>query len=280
MDYKYKYLKYKRKYLELKHDQIDSKLEYNQNGGKYSEIFVYNNLLDIVEVIDYSNYNKMIHEYVNDKKLEKIAKKNDQNIKKVIKSRSNYNKKFYHISIKEFEYPILDKQSDFSSWLGENIYKNPKGIWISRGLSWQKFIGNFPSQWSLGTYIYEIAPSDSVLYISNLEELKEFIDLYMKTKPKISDIINWKKVKKQYDGLIICPYLGNKIWGKNAEKFGMWGDKNVDKYMDNIIDDKWQKKLFFTAEWYRHWETATGVIWKPSTGIRTIKLIKKNNINL
>lgn len=57
-----------------------------------------------------------------------------------------------------------------------------------------------------------------------------------------------------------------------------YGDKYVDKYIDNITDKK--KDLFFTAEWYRHWETATGVIWKPSTGIKSIKLIRKNDIEL
>lgn len=84
---------------------------------------------------------------------------------------------------------------------------------ISYGLSWQKHVGNYPSQWSLATYIYEIEPSDTVLYILNIKELQNFIDIYMKKNPKISDIINWKKVKKEYDGLIIRPYLGDKIWG-------------------------------------------------------------------
>lgn len=264
-----KYLKYKKKYLELKYKQI---------GNGYSQIHVYNNLYNIVELIDYSNYDEKIHKFIDDKKLEEIAKKNDENIKKVIKSEQNYNKKFYHVSTKEFPYPIIDKQYDLSSWVGKNIYKNPNGVWISYGLSWQKYVGNYPSQWSLATYIYEIEPSDTVLYISNIKELQNFIDIYMKAKPKISDIINWKKVKKEYDGLIIRPYLGDKIWGKNANRFGMWGDKYVDKYMDNIVDKK--KDLFFTAEWYRHWETATGVIWKPSTGIKSIKLIRKNDIEL
>lgn len=272
-DYKAKYLKYKKKYFKLKQQQ-------QQSGGGYSEIFVYNNLNNTIEKIDYSNFDDKIHTFVSDKDLEKIAKHNFLKIKKIVSSEKNYKKKFYHTSAKIFEYPMLDKQSDFTSWLGNGVYKNPKGIWLSCGLSWQNYISNHPSPWSLGTYIYEIEPNfDNVLHISNLKELNDFINFNMKSNPKISNVIDWKKVKKTYDGLIICPYLGNKIWGKNANRFGLYGSKNVDDYLTKIITGNWKNKLFFTAEWYRHWEEATGVIWKPSTGIKSIKLIEKININ-
>jgi hypothetical protein len=275
MNSKEKYLKYKTKYLELKQNQI-------QIGSGYSKIYVLNKLSNIVEYIDLANFDMRIHENIEDKKLKKIAEKNYLKIKKIIGSEQNYKKKFYHVGTKEFAYPIIDKHLDMSSWLGKNIYKNPQGIWISCGLAWQKYIGadsSYPSPWTLGTYIYEIEPTDDVLLISNLKELKNFINLYMRPNPKISDIIDWKKVKKNYSGLIICPYLGDKIWGPNANKFGFWGNQYVDEYLDKIIGDKWRDKLFFTAEWYRHWEEATGVIWKPSTGVKSIRLIEKINLN-
>jgi hypothetical protein len=117
------------------------------------------------------------------------------------------------------------------SWLGDGIYKNPQGIWFSCGLAWQEFIGGLPSKWTLSTYIYEIIPSQTILYISSIKELKEFIYRYKKDKIKIHDIIDWKKVKSEYDGLIICPYLGNKIWGKNAVNFSVWGaTSNIKPY--------------------------------------------------
>jgi hypothetical protein len=161
--------------------------------------------------------------------------------------------------------------------LGHQLYYNPHGLWISCGLSWQSFVGNTPSQWSLGTFIYEITLSDSVLKISNIKELKGFIKKYKypNNKLKINNIINWTLVKKDYDGLLICPYLGNKIWGKHANMMGLYGNfEAINNYIEGIVGKRWKTKLYFLAEWYRHWETSTGVIWK-TTGIKKLILIKK-----
>lgn len=248
-----------------------------QSGGyNFSQIYVFNRLSNIIENIYFSKYDPKIHKYVDDEMLKKISKNNDKNIKKVIMSQPNYKIKFYHVSTKQFEYPIQEKDQDYSSWLGGNLYKNPKGIWLSCGISWQKFIGNRPNQWSLGTYIYEMEPTNTVLFINSLMQLEKFIDQYKNVNMKFNDIINWKRVKKEWDGMIICPYLGNEIWGKNDNKFGMWGDKNkLNEYVEKISGSKWKNDIYFTAEWYRHWEEASGVIWRSNTGLRSIKLIKK-----
>jgi len=272
--YKNNYIKYKIKYLDIKNNLL-------QNGGGYSNIYVYNKLKNIIERINFNNYDNKIQVYIDDTKLVKVAKRNDVEIKKIIKSQTNYKNRFFHVSTKEFPYPFDDKKDNYTTWFGGNgVYKNPQGIWISCGLSWQNYIGNSPNSWSLATYIYEIEISDTVLHIKSLLELENFINQYMKNNPKITDIIDWKRVKENYDGLIISPYLGNKIWGKNANKFGIWGDsKEVDNYLSKLAGNKWEKNLFFTAEWYRHWEEASGVIWKPSTGIKTIKIVKKINLD-
>jgi len=108
-------------------------------------------------------------------------------------------------------------------------------------------------------------------------QFEKFINTY-KNNDKFLDIknvINWKKVKEDYDGLIICPYLGDEIWGKDANNFQFNGDPVViTNYITNIVGVSWKKKLYFLAEWYRHWETSSGVIWKKS-GIKNIILIKK-----
>lgn len=266
-----KYIKYKRKYLQLK---------YVQNGGLYSKMWVFNKLVNIIEQISPDWFDRTIHIYIEDKKLELIAKNNDQRIKQIIKTQPNYKKKFYHVSSRIIGYPMTDQVTNNNSWLGKGIYQNPNGIWLSCGISWQKYIGDKPSQWSLATFIYEIEPNfQNVLVISDLTQLETFISQFKKLKPKIHDIINWKKVKKLYSGLIICPYLGNKIWGPNANKFGIYGE-NVDKYINKITKSNWSNDIFFTAEWYRHWEEASGVIWKPSTGIISIRLIDKINLQL
>lgn len=265
MDYKEKYIKYKRKYLELK---------YNQNGGSYSNIYVFNRLNNIIDQIAFKDYDETIHIAIDDKQLEEYAVKNTNAIKNIIEKQKKYKSKFFHVSINEFK-TINDTHNNDKSWLYGNIYKNPIGVWISCGLSWQKFIGNSPSQWSLSTYVYEIIPSDNILKINNVNELEKFIKKYKKTK--IHDIIDWKRVKKDYDGLVICPYLGDEIWGKNAIDFGIYGNaKNIEEYIQKSVGNKWKNDIYYTAEWYRHWETGTGVIWRKS-GIKNIKLLQKLN---
>ena len=247
---------------------------------KLTIIYVLNKLYNIIEMIEYKNYDVLVHKIIDDELIIKYATKNFNKIIKVIKSVSNYNNKFFHTSIKPFTYPIIDNEKNFNSFLGGSLYKNPIGIWLSCGYSWQKYISDYPSQWSLATYIYQIELSNTILHISSLSELKKFIIKYKfnDNKIKITNIINWKNVKKDYDGLVICPYLGNKIWGKNSTRFSISGSKdNISNYISNITGDKWKNDIYYTAEWYRHWEEATGVIWKPSTGITNIFLLKKLN---
>ena len=297
MNWKDKYIKYKIKYLCLKNQLSENELSKNhksnlcmsdeislKGGEGFSNIYVFNKMSNIVEYIQYDNYDEKIHMYINDKQLKKISKNNMKKIFRIIKSQPNYKKKYYHTSVKELEYPIKDNELNNASWLYGNIYKNPIGLWFSCGTSWQKFIGDYPSQWSLASYIYELEFTDSIMHISSINELKKFINTYKKNlskSMKFTDVINWKLVKKHYDGLIICPYLGNEIWGSNANRFGMWGDKKkINEYIDEIVGLEWTDDLYFTAEWYRHWEEASGVIWKPSTGLKSIRLIKKIDINL
>jgi hypothetical protein len=53
------------------------------------------------------------------------------------------------------------------------------------------------------------------------------------------------------------------------------GTSKWDKYIQDLMGNTWKKDIRITAEWYRHWDEGTGVVWRPSTGIKTIKLIKK-----
>ena len=268
MDY---YYKYKTDYLELK--------QYQSGGGKiygHSNVWVFDRLNNIITEIPYTLFNNKIHLIINDNELNILASENAIKIDNFIKNRKGYKKKFYHVSTTTIN-NLYNKDSDHTSWVGEGLYNNPQGIWISCGLSWQKYIGTGVSQWSLANYIYEIVPSKKVLYIHSIEELKKFIDDYKKKTIKITNIINWKKVKKRYDGLIICPYLGDKIWGKKSNRIRFYGNKKqLKKHFDKILEKDWKTDIFYLAEWYRHWETGSGVIWRMS-GIANIKLLTKLN---
>ena len=244
-----------------------------QNGGR-SFVYVFNKLTNTIYRILYNKITPKYHIILSNELLHKMSKKNDIMIQKFIQKQHRYSKNYYHVSRNIIE-KIDDTYKNNSSWVGDGIYKNPIGLWISCGISWQKFIGYNPNAWSLATYIYEIIPSNTILYIKNIHELKTFIKTYMKKNIKITDVINWKKVKTDYDGIIICPYLGNKIWGNKANQFGIYGNKKqINNYINKTVGNKWKKDIYYLAEWYRHWETGTGVIWN-NNGITNIKLLTR-----
>lgn len=238
-------------------------------------IYIFDKSNKIIYLKDCRNYNPTNDIIIAPKDIKSIIKINNDNIKKTIMSIPNYKQKYFHISRTSLPSKLDDKQQNMDTWIDSDIYYNPLGIWLSCGISWQKYIDDVQTKWGYYTYLYQLEPTQTVLKISTLNEFKEFIEKYKKNTKKVSGIMNWKKIKQDYDGLIICPYLGNKIWGKNAIHMGIKGSEKWDEYVNKIKGNEWKDDIVFTAEWYRHWETGTGVIWKPSTGLKKIKLIKK-----
>jgi hypothetical protein len=184
--------------------------------------------------------------------------------------------KYYHLSNNKISEVSNVKQH--GSWLG-SIYYNPYGLWFSCGSSWIDFcIKNKKFYWLESRYLYEIEVNDNVKKINNIKEFKLFFKKYQNEKAKkFKDLIKWKEIKKDYDGLIICPYLGTKIWkNKSAENsYGFYNEKVI-----KILEQTFGKKLFnydeFLYEWYRHWEVASGVIWNKE-GIKSINLIHEKS---
>lgn len=196
-----------------------------------------------------------------------------------------YKNKLIHLSNKELDINKIINIKNVSSWLKfpNKIYKyhNPRGLWVSCGSDWLKFvdeklsyIGNPKDTWSKSKYIYEIIVNEKkVLKINKVKELEDFHNKFSKYNKKIKTFdIDWKKVKKKYYGLIICPYLGKKIW-KNTNLYFYLNNKSY-SYIKNSISHNIKKYPKFYLEWYRHWETSSGVIWNKK-GIKDIILIKK-----
>ena len=209
-----------------------------------------------------------------------LAKKNIKNMMNFVRQ-VNLKNRLIHVSIKQID-KISDVTSDMSSYLTEGYYNNPQGLWVSCEESWIKSVINTsisPNNWTLSSYIYEIIPGDNICYITNVSELKNFIHKF-KQDAKLfdfSNVMNWKKIKRRYNGLIICPYLGDDIWSKNANKmwFQIHGDKkSINRYFEKLIGPNWKSRIEFLAEWYRQWITATGVFWNPR-GIKKIILLRK-----
>ena len=247
----------------------------NKNGGSEGKILVYNLEKKYVqyktpEEYDNNNENLII---LNQRAKQILSSINNNNIIKAIEA--NGINKFYNVGMEPIKY-IRDDYMNKGSWLGSNLYHNPYGLWFGCGSDWQNYI-NSPSQWTFSTHLYEIEFTDNVFKINSVEELKDFINKY-KNNDKIltiTNVLNWDKIKEDYDGMVICPYLGYEIWGLKANKMSLRGDPvAINEYIKKLTGDSWKDNIFFLAEWYRHWETGSGVIWR-SSGIKDFRLVQR-----
>ena len=205
-----------------------------------------------------------------------------RNIKLIAQMKDN---KLYHVSPRKIN-NIRSIPTDVGSLHEYSSYINPTGFWISCGPAWQDYTKN--NFGNIGTlhkaqYVYEITINPEViLEIKTVSELYKFINKYKFADDIITPykIINWSAVKKAYSGLIICPYLGDEIWGTGANEFYIQSDRSLTNYyekLDKLLKVSWKKELFFLAEWYRHWEVASGVVWRKN-GITEFKLVTKMDI--
>lgn len=238
-----------KKILELKHNLKHLKKENKNNTEDLIKHKIFTNLKRIIHYIDTNYNNKLIH--VSNKKLN-------------IKDLHNTN----YINKSLFKNKSLVKNRG-------DIYFNPYGLWLSCGSSWLKWIlytKYYSSQWSNPKYIYEIILNDNnnVLKISNLNELLKFHHKFAQLKDN-NYKIDWKEVKKTYDGLIIDPYLGKDIWTffNNKESIYFYLNNKTNKYIHATLGKNIKRYMQFYLEWYRHWETASGVIWR----VKSIKSV-------
>ena len=217
-----------------------------------------------------SFYNSM---KILNKKIEELHK-----IKKIVNLLdTKYKRSYIHLSETELKLDdIKNMNKNMNSWLSSNLYYNPKGLWISCSSSWLKFSlyasqPYYNSKWLDAKYIYKVDINpEKILRINKVNQLIDFHIKYLKKNNKFQ--IDWKKVKKDYDGIIICPYLGYKIW-KDKDTLRKYFYENQQQYILNIIGNDIKKYHQIYLEWYRHWETGTGVIWRKSS-IKNIEEIK------
>lgn len=156
----------------------------------------------------------------------------------------------------------------------------PIGLWLSvEGEDdWEKWCreGNFRLHDLKYKYEVKLKKTSSILYVKTIEELEAFTDQYQETfetyiktkkgairnlplflKGKLKDFyegtyvlreklvihIQWEKVKKEYDGIVIAPY-------------------------------QWECRLRNKFMWYYSWDCASGCIWNIDA-IATMDLISK-----
>jgi hypothetical protein len=207
----------------------------------------------------------------------KLLKQIKTNIKQIDKK---YKNNFIHVSQTKLTLDnLFNTNNQKETRYGGNnyVYFNPEGLWISCGSSWYKYLvseNEYFMDWLNFKYTYDIEiDKTNVLHIKTLKGLIKFHYKYINKNDY--HILNWNKIKDKYDGLIICPFLGYKIWKKYQPDLHI--HKNTTKYINQSIGKNLKKYPSFFLEWYRHWEAGTGVIWKKNA-VKKFNLIKFNKI--
>lgn len=125
-------------------------------------------------------------------------------------------------------------------------WKKPRGLWYSCGNSWKDFASN-EMRGGMGKYshMYEIEINPSkMLIIKDSKSFLAFEREFAISDPMgfDDDKIDWYRVAQKYDGIEICPYLGQ-------------------FRMDHF--------------WYYSWDVASGCIW----GSGAIKKVRELPLN-
>jgi hypothetical protein len=123
-------------------------------------------------------------------------------------------------------------------------HTKPKGLWYSCGDEWVEWLRSEMPQWETDSnYLYEVDPSDKVLYISSNAEMRMFESTYGIRAKFGGSAIDWAKVQSDgHAGIEICPYLGDFRW----------------------------------HDWYYGWDVASGCIW-DKTGIAKVTLLAQRH---
>ena len=225
----------------------------------------------------FSNQKKSKKKYISFSRedLIRFSKKNISSTKKYI-IKHKIDSSFFYFSSKIIKKVTIDTEPSND----HSIYKKPSGMWLSFGSSWLDYIERYPgpNKYNLFTYTYKVELFNTVKIITDKDGLFAFIKKYKKKADdiRIYDIIDWEKVKSDFNGLIITPHLGTKIWRDNFESFYIHGNESAQDFFTDVIGPKWKNNNLLLSEWYRGWSCASGVIWNIDA-IANIQLIKKTD---
>ena len=115
--------------------------------------------------------------------------------------------------------------------------RKPNGLWVSveDGEGWRDWCedNDFRTGWS---HIYEIelAPAANLLLLESALDIDRFHHDYAMDDEYGSVLIDWQRVAKTFDGIIIAPY-------------------------------QWSHRLVSPAsDWYYGWDCSSGCLWQKS----------------
>ncbi len=189
---------------------------------------------------------------------------------------------YTHMSKKKIDINMLEPRYG-NQFRTNPLFYNPRGLWYSYGDSWIRHMINKEEYSKYYFYEFDITGL-KICKISTLAELDAFNLKYLnKEAIDLAHVVDWMKVKEEYDGLQICPYLSGKYsdmftyihnnmgMDKKVEINGLlFNDERDDKDF-SIIPVKYRNEMkkmcvdnikYMRRMWCIGWEVPSGVIWK------------------
>jgi hypothetical protein len=139
--------------------------------------------------------------------------------------------KLYHFTDKPM---YFDKHKTYN--MSADYYMKPKGLWLSdeNDYGWKEWCKDNDFEKSNLECKHEVNINGlKVLLIKDASELITFTSIYKRELVKGCNGIDWKRVAKDYKGIIISPY-------------------------------QWAMRLDDRVSWYYRWDCASGCIWDLS----------------
>lgn len=152
--------------------------------------------------------------------------------------------KYYHYSNKPL---VIDKK--YKVYNSKGAINKPSGLWISVNDEWKKWCieENFHIEELYTQNEIKILDFSKIFISNTIEDIKSFKDKYSKLDSLII-FIDWQKVMKDYDGIIIHNFYDL-------------------KYKDDLLyDEKFM--------WLYSWDIPSGCIWN----LNIIEVIDSINI--
>lgn len=154
----------------------------------------------------------------------------------------------HHLKLSHYSItPIEHLHKDFDYTLPKGFLK-PKGLWVSveDGEGWLDWCKSNEYRLDALKYVYKISlyRNSKILLLSTIDQLNDFTSTFEYSQNGLLPRIDWERVYKIYQGIIISPYHQDfgyqKIWyyGWDCSSGCIWDLNAIDNFtLDSILEE-------------------------------------------
>ena len=200
-----------------------------------------------------------------DEYMDKIKIYVDKQYNKFFKRFKGSNKKL-HLSIDKVDISKF-KSNDFNYHISSTYY-NPGGLWYSCDVKYYKelmkngVINKYVQFDWLPINVYILDLKDfNIKNFDSCEDIYDFSDEYKNNKKDKNTFLNWKKIKKDYDGIEMCPFINYECLGMTKKEVKEFSRDPYDFMTQYLVTRDLTKKQR-SLVWSMMWKGSSGVVLK------------------